>query len=118
MRRIQKGLIKKVALLRVLLRRPRVVVLKDTDEFIESLSIVHLLQQEIPSVTIIKISYFLESSIDVTRIVSMQNMEILEDGHPEHIRANSKSKLAEDLRDVNYASYNYRKKIGDRTPRL
>jgi ABC-type uncharacterized transport system YnjBCD ATPase subunit len=34
MKRIKKGLIKKVALLRVLLRRPKVVILKDTDEYI------------------------------------------------------------------------------------
>lgn len=59
MKQIKKGLIKKVAVLRVLLRRPKVVVIKDTDEFIESLSIVELLRQEIPNVTIIKISNFL-----------------------------------------------------------
>ncbi len=56
---------------------------------------------------------FLEASLDVTRIVSMENMEILEDGHPGEIKAHSKSKLADDLRDVNYESYNYRKKVGN-----
>jgi hypothetical protein len=40
----------------------------------------------------------------------MENMEILEDGHPADIKAHSKSKLGDKLRDVNYASYNYRKK--------
>jgi ABC-type cobalamin/Fe3+-siderophores transport system ATPase subunit len=112
MKRIKNGLIKKIAVLRALLRKPRVVVLKDTDEYIETLSIVELLKQEIPAVTIIKITNFLEASLDVTRIVSMENMEILEDGHPADIKASSRSKLAEDLRDVNYASYNYRKKVG------
>lgn len=42
----------------------------------------------------------------------MENMEILEDGHPADIKAHSKSKLGDELRDVNYASYNYRKKVG------
>lgn len=113
MKRIKSGLIKKVAVLRVLLRRPKIVVIKDTDEYIETISIVELLKQEIPDVTIIKISNFLEASLDVTRIVSMENMEILEDGHPADIKAHSKSKLADDLRDVNYESYNYRKKVGN-----
>jgi ABC-type transport system involved in cytochrome bd biosynthesis fused ATPase/permease subunit len=113
MKRIKSGLIKKVAVLRVLLRRPKIVVIKDTDEYIETISIVELLKQEIPDVTIIKISNFLEASLDVTRIVSMENMEILEDGHPAEIKAHSKSKLADDLRDVNYESYNYRKKVGN-----
>lgn len=71
-----------------------------------------LLKQEIPNVTIIKITNFLESSVDVTRIVAMENMEILEDGHPADIKAHSKSKLGDELRDVNYASYSYRKKVG------
>ena len=39
-------------------------------------------------------------------------MEILEDGSPADIKAHSKTKLGYDLRDLNYESFNYRKKGG------
>jgi ABC-type multidrug transport system fused ATPase/permease subunit len=112
MKKIKSGLIKKIALLRILLRRPKVVILKDTDEYIGLISIIDLLKQEIPNVTILKICSYLESSLGVTRIVAMENMEIIEDGDPEEIKQFSKTKFADELRDVNYASYNYRKKVG------
>lgn len=40
MKRIKGGLIKKVALLRILLRKPKLVILKDTDEYIDAISII------------------------------------------------------------------------------
>lgn len=102
MKRIKGGLIKKVALLRILLRKPKLVILKDTDEYIDAISIIELLKQEIQNVTIIKISNFLEASLDVDRVVAMENLEVIEDGVPEDIKMCSKSKFAEQLRDVNY----------------
>lgn len=37
--RASSSLIKKIALLRILLRKPKVVILKDTDEFVDSVYI-------------------------------------------------------------------------------
>jgi ABC-type histidine transport system ATPase subunit len=41
----------------------------------------------------VKISNELEHSIDCTRIVSMENMKILEEGRPEELLKNPKSKI-------------------------
>jgi len=38
-------------------------------------------------------------------------MEILQDGDPNDIKTNSKSKLAEELRDVNINSYKFMKNL-------
>lgn len=56
MKTLKRGLIKKVAVLRILLRKPKIVIIKDTDEYIETINIIQLLKEEIPNVTVIKIS--------------------------------------------------------------
>jgi|JI9StandDraft_2_1071091.scaffolds.fasta_scaffold2002123_1 ABC-type uncharacterized transport system fused permease/ATPase subunit len=56
MKTIKRGLIKKVAVLRILLRKPKVIIIKDTDEHIDNINIIQLLKEEIPNVTVIKIS--------------------------------------------------------------
>jgi ABC-type uncharacterized transport system fused permease/ATPase subunit len=57
--------------LRILLRKPKVVIIKDTDEWIEKIYIIDVLQEEIPGVTIIKISGLIEQCFDVNRIIAM-----------------------------------------------
>jgi hypothetical protein len=45
--------------------------------------------------TVIKISNHLKASFDVSRIVWMDNLEVIENGDREQIKNYSKSKLAE-----------------------
>jgi ABC-type uncharacterized transport system fused permease/ATPase subunit len=56
MKTLKRGLIKKIAVLRILLRKPKIIIIKDTDEYIETINIIRLLKEEIPNVTVIKIS--------------------------------------------------------------
>ena len=44
MKTLKRGLIKKVAVLRILLRKPKIIIIKDTDEHIDSINIIHLLK--------------------------------------------------------------------------
>lgn len=55
-KRVHYVLIRKIALLRILVRKPRIVIIKDTDEFIETLYVTEILKNELQGVTIIKIS--------------------------------------------------------------
>ena len=54
-----------------MLRKPKIVILKDTDEYIESIYITKVLKEQIPKVTIIKISNLIEHCFDATRIIAM-----------------------------------------------
>jgi hypothetical protein len=49
-------LTKKLAIIRILLNKCKIVILKDTSAFVGSISIVDILKKYIPECTIIKIS--------------------------------------------------------------
>lgn len=44
-KRVNQPLIRKIALLRILVRKPRIVIMKDTDEFIERLVVTDILRR-------------------------------------------------------------------------
>lgn len=85
MKNYKGELIRKIALLRILLRKPKLVILQDTSQYIDhnNINIFSILKQEIPDVTILMIGSLISRAINVTRIVSMEHMEIVEDGDPE-----------------------------------
>lgn len=58
------------------------VILKDLDEYLDFFSIADVLRKEIANVTIVKINNLIESSLDATRIIAMENLKIIEEGHP------------------------------------
>ena len=60
---------KKIAVLRVLTQKPKIVVIKDTSPFIGTWSIKELLEKYNPKCTIIKITNNLEVAYDCHRII-------------------------------------------------
>lgn len=60
---------KKIAVLRVLIRKPKIVIIKDTSPFVGRFSIVELLKKHNPGCTIIKITNSLEVAYDTQRII-------------------------------------------------
>ena len=113
--RSTSSLVKKIAILRILLRKPRIVIIKDADEFIDSLYITALLKEEIPDVTIIKISQAIEQSIDVDRLIAMENLTIMEQGAPDDLKENPMSKVGREIEDINMKSYTFTKKVSKKS---
>jgi len=56
---------KKIAVLRILIDKPKIVVLHDTSPFIWKHEIVKLIDKYIPKCTIIKITNFLDVAYDM-----------------------------------------------------
>ena len=97
-------------MLRVLSRRPKVVILKDTTPFIASWSIVELLKKYNPGCTIIKITNTLEVAYDSQRIVYLEKLRLREDGQPGRLVKDRLSKVGEMLRMCNKETYIFRNK--------
>ncbi len=68
---INSELNKKIALLRILCLKPKIVIIKDTPSFLGERSIVQIIENHIPNCTIIKISNKIEVCFDMDRIVYM-----------------------------------------------
>jgi ABC-type uncharacterized transport system fused permease/ATPase subunit len=77
------SLIKKITVIRILLRRPKIVIFKDTDEFIDNIHLTELFKNELPGATIIKISRSIEECLFADRIIAMEQLSITEDGSPD-----------------------------------
>jgi len=92
----------------VLTRKPKVVILKDTTPFIDSLSIVDLLKKYNPGCTIIKITNTLEVAYDVSRIIYLEKLKLLEEGVPNKLIRDNFSKIGELLRECNEQMYIFR----------
>ena len=109
--RSTSSLIKKIALLRILLRKPDVVIMKDMEEFIDGVYVTEMLKQELPKVTIIKISRSIEQSFDVDRIIALEKLELQEEGTPEELKNNPVSRVGKELKEINLKSYAFSKKV-------
>lgn len=68
---VNSELNKKIALLRILCLKPKIVVIKNTPSFLGERSIVQVIENHIPNCTIVKISNKIEVSFDMDRIVFM-----------------------------------------------
>lgn len=68
---VNSELNKKIALLRILCLKPKIVIIKDTPSFLGERSIVQIIENHIPNCTIIKISNKIEVSFDMDRVVYM-----------------------------------------------
>jgi ABC-type uncharacterized transport system fused permease/ATPase subunit len=68
---INSELNKKIALLRILCTKPKIVIIKDTPSFLGEHSIVQIIENHLPKCTIIKISDKIEVSFDMSIIVFM-----------------------------------------------
>ena len=66
---INSELNKKIALLRILCLKPKIVIIKDTPSFLGERSIVQIIENHIPNCTVIKLSKQIEVSFDMDRIV-------------------------------------------------
>jgi energy-coupling factor transport system ATP-binding protein len=95
------GLAKKIAVLRVLIRKPKIVIIKDTSPFVGRWSIVELLKKYNPGCTIIKITNSLEVAYDSNRIILLEKLRIVEEGCPKKLQYDKLSKLGEMLRQCN-----------------
>ena len=109
------SLIRKVAILRILLRKPPVVIIKDCDEFVDSIYITELLREEIPFVTIIKLSRQIEHSFDADRIIAMDNLKIIEEGVPDDLKEDPESKIGKEIMNINLKSYTFMKKVSKKS---
>lgn len=89
---------KKLAFIRILLRKPKIVILLDTTSYISKKCIVDDLRKCMPTCTIIKVSKNVEEAFGMDRIVYMENGNIKEDGHPDKIRMDKMSWVGDRLR--------------------
>ena len=105
------GLSKKLALLRVLIRKPKIVIIKDTPPFVGRWSIVDLLRKYHPNCTIIKITNTLEVAYDADRILLLDKLRIVEEGSPKKLQTDRLSKIGEMLRSCNEQAYIYRNRV-------
>lgn len=105
------GLSKKLALLRVLIRKPKIVIIKDTPPFVGRWSIVDLLRKYSPKCTIIKITNSLEVAYDTDRILLLDKLRIVEEGSPKKLQSDRLSKIGEMLRSCNQQAYIYRNRV-------
>ena len=101
---------KKIAVLRVLSHKARIVVIKDTSPFIGNWSIVELLQRYNPGCTIIKITNTLEVAYDCQRIIYLEKLRLREDNSPGKLVHDRLSKVGEMLRFCNEETYIFRNK--------
>lgn len=115
---LSAGAGKKLAVLRVLTRRPKIVIIKDTPPFVGKWSIVELLKKYCPGCTIIKITNTLEVAYDMQRVVLLEHFKVVEEGHPKKLLTDRLSKLGEMLRNCNTEGYVYRNRVsvGPRNP--
>ena len=98
---------KKIALLRILCLKPKVVIIKDTPSFLGERSIVQIIENHIPNCTIIKISKQIEVSFDMNRIVMMENLKIKEEGSKASFLNLPTSTVGQLLKDSNIDGYLY-----------
>lgn len=100
-----------MALLRVLIRKPKIVIIKDTPPFVGRWSIVDLLRKHNPKCTIIKITNTLEVAYDADRILLLDKFRIVEEGSPKKLQTDRLSKIGEMLRSCNEQAYIYRNRV-------
>lgn len=105
------GLSKKLALLRILIRKPKIVIIKDTPPFVGRWSIVDLLRKHNPKCTIIKITNSLEVAYDADRVLLLDKLRIVEEGSPKKLQTDKLSKIGEMLRSCNEQAYIYRNRV-------
>lgn len=77
-----EGLSKKIAVVRLILHKAKIVIIFDTSPFVGKWSIVDLLKKYNPGCTIIKITNSLEVAYDMERVVLLEHMKVVEEGHP------------------------------------
>jgi ABC-type bacteriocin/lantibiotic exporter with double-glycine peptidase domain len=104
---VNSELNKKIALLRILCLKPKIVIIKDTPSFLGERSIVQIIENHIPDCTIIKISKQIEVSFDMDRIVRMENLKIIEEGYKNDLINMSVSGIGKMLRESNIDNYLY-----------
>ena len=94
-----------------MLKKSRIIIIKDTPSFIGSKSIVDIFRKYIPGCTIIKLSNKIEAGFDVDRIVNIDSHIVLEDGSPLSLLKKKNSILGELLTDANLEGYLYMNKV-------
>jgi ABC-type bacteriocin/lantibiotic exporter with double-glycine peptidase domain len=82
---VNSELSKKIALLRILCVKPKIIVIKNTPSFLGERSIVKIIETHLSGCTIIKISNKIEVSFDMDRVVCMENLKIKEQGRKEEL---------------------------------
>lgn len=88
-------------MLRLILQKARIVIIKDTPPFVGRWSISELLRKYNSGCTIIKITNSLDVAYDVDRIVMLDHLRVVEDGHPKKLLMDKLSKVGEMLRMCN-----------------
>jgi ABC-type multidrug transport system fused ATPase/permease subunit len=86
--------------IRILIAKPKIVIIKDIPSFIGSTSLIEELFKKM-NCTIIKISNKIESAVDVQRIIYVKDHRIIEDGNPHEIREKNETELGKLLHDAN-----------------
>lgn len=95
----------------MLIRKPKIVIIKDTPPFVGRWSIVDLLRKHNPKCTIIKITNTLEVAYDADRILLLDKFRIVEEGSPKKLQTDRLSKIGEMLRSCNEQAYIYRNRV-------
>lgn len=96
-----EGMSKKIALIRLILLKAKIVIIMDTPPFVGRWSIKEILRKYNPGCTIIKITNSLEVAFDVERVVLLEHLNIAEEGNPRKLANDQLSKIGEMLRLCN-----------------
>lgn len=108
--RVNNEITKKLAVIRLLIAKPKIVIIKDVASFLGSLSFIEDIFKKLDC-TIIKISNKVECSLDVQRIIYVKDHRIMEDGNPHEIREENDSELGRELNDANLEGYVYMNQV-------
>ena len=87
--KVNMEITKRFALIRILLKKCKIIFIKDISSYIGQKSIVDILDQYLPDSTIIKLSSKIEAYIDMERIVEIKDNEVWEDESIEYLQENS-----------------------------
>lgn len=72
-----KDLAKKLMLIRIMLIKPKIIIIKDTSSLLGGLKLVEMLSKQLNNPTIIKISSHIQAAFDIERVVYMKQLQII-----------------------------------------
>ena len=106
-----KELIKKMTVLRILSLKPKIIIIKDTESIIEDFLLVEEMRRLLGPVTIIKISFNMDETFDIDRVIYTRNLMVLDDRFKNDAIKNPFSLIGDELRKANLSGMVYANKM-------
>ena len=99
--------------MRLIMVKTPIVIVADTNPFIDKWSIKDLVQKYNPGCTLIKITNSFDVAFDADRVVLFENLKRVEDGDPKELVKLEFSQIGKLLRMCDKESFIYRYKMQD-----